>query len=281
MLISMKHTLKEAREKGYCVPALGIGNEHNLRACLRAAEEKQSPVILLVMYGNHPDIEYFGRIATDLARRAAVPVSIILDHGAKYEHAVSAIRAGFTDVMIDCSSLPYAENAAQVKEVVKAAHAVGVGVEAELGHVGSGSAGTEMNGEGAGDSVFTVPAEAVNFAAETEIDALAVSVGTAHGAYRGTPKLQFDLLQELREKVPVPLVLHGGSGTGDENLAKACRMGICKLNIAYDLYRGGIDHLLAHDVSGNGAYGLYRLLGQGIQEAAEHAIEICGSAGRA
>ena len=84
MLISMKHTLKEAREKGYCVPALGIGNEHNLRACLRAAEEKQSPVILLVMYGNNPDIEYFGRIATDLARRAAVPVSIILDHGAKY-----------------------------------------------------------------------------------------------------------------------------------------------------------------------------------------------------
>lgn len=281
MLISMKYTLKEAREKGYCIPALGIGNEHNLRACLDAAEEKKSPVILLVMYGNNPDIEYFGRIATDLARRAAIPVSIILDHGAKYEHVVSAIRAGFTDVMLDCSSLPYAENVARVKEVVKVAHAVGVGVEAELGHVGSGSAGTEMHGEGVGDSVFTVPAEAVDFVAETEVDALAVSIGTAHGAYKGTPKLQFDLLRQLREKVPVPLVLHGGSGTGDDNLMKACKMGICKLNIAYDLYRGGIDNLLAHDVTGNGAYGLYGLLAQGMKDAAEHAMEICGSVGRA
>lgn len=281
MLISMKYTLNEAREKHYCVPALGIGNEHNLRACLSAAEAKRSPVILLVMYGNNPDIEYFGRIATDLARRATVPVSIILDHGAKYEHAVAAIRAGFTDVMLDCSSLTYEENVAQVKEVVKVAHAVGVGVEAELGHVGSGSAGTELNGEGAGDSVFTDPQEAVKYVKETEVDALAVSIGTAHGAYKGIPQLQFELLRELREKVSVPLVLHGGSGTGDENLAKACKMGICKLNIAYDLYRGGIDNLLSHDVSGNGAYGLYKFLAQGMQEAAEHAMEICGSIGKA
>lgn len=281
MLVSMKQTLNEAREKGYCVPALGIGNEHNLRACLSAAEEKRSPVVLLVMYGNNPDIEYFGRIATDLARRVSVPVSVILDHGAKYEHVISAIRAGFTDVMIDCSSMPYEENVAQVKEVVKAAHAVGVGVEAELGHVGSGQAGTELTGEGQGDSVFTVPDEAVRFVEETGIDALAISIGTAHGAYKGTPKLQFELLKELREKVPVPLVLHGGSGSGDENLAKACKMGICKLNIAYDLYRGAIDSLQAHDVSGNGAYGLYRFLAEGIKEAAEHAMEICGSAGRA
>ena len=280
MLISMKYTLNTAREQGYCVPALGIGNEHNLRACLNAAEAKRSPVVLLVMYGNNPDIEYFGRIATDLARRATVPVSIILDHGATYEHAIGAIRARFTDVMIDCSSLPYAENVAQVKEVVKVAHAVGVGVEAELGHVGSGQTVSEISGEGNGDSVFTVPEEAVNFVKETEVDALAVSIGTAHGAYKGTPKLQFDLLQKLREMVSVPLVLHGGSGSGDENLAKACKMGISKLNIAYDLYRGGIDTLLAHDVSGNGAYGLYNYLSQGIQKAAEHAIDICDSAGK-
>lgn len=281
MLISMKYTLNEAKKGGYCVPALGIGNEHNLRTCLSAAEAKHSPVILLVMYGNNPDIEYFGRIATDLARRASVPVSIILDHGAKYEQAVSAIRAGFTDVMIDCSSMPYAENVAKVKEVVKTAHAVNVGVEAELGHVGSGLSLSESDEEGTGDNVFTIPEEAVAFVAETDVDALAVSIGTAHGAYKGTPSLRFELLQELREKVKVPLVLHGGSGSGDENLRKACKMGICKLNIAYDLYRGGIDNLLAHDVSGNGAYGLYRLLGEGIQTAAEHAIDICGSAGRA
>ena len=110
MLISMKYTMNKARQEGYCVPAFGIGNEHNLRACLSAAEEKKSPVIMLVMSMNNPDIEYFGRIATDLAIRSSVPVSIILDHGATFEEEIHAIRAGFSDVMIDASKLPYAEN---------------------------------------------------------------------------------------------------------------------------------------------------------------------------
>lgn len=281
MLVSMRKTMNEAREKGYCIPALGCVNEHNLHACLAAAEEKRSPVILLVMYGANPDFQYFGRIASDLALRATVPVSIILDHGAKYEHAVAAIQAGFTDIMIDRSSLPYEENVAQVRELVKIAHAVDVGVEAELGHVGMGMSGGDSSGEGTGDSVFTVPDEAVRYVAETGIDTLAVSIGTAHGAYKGVPKLQFDLLKELREKVPVPLVLHGGSGTGDENLAKACRMGICKLNVAYDLYRGAVDALSACDMSGNGVYGMYDIMAGGMKNAAMHVMDICGSAGRA
>lgn len=280
MLVSMKHTMKIAREKGYCIPALGCVNEHNLHACLAAAEEKRSPVILLVMYGANPNFDYFGRIATDLAIRASVPVSVILDHGAKYEHAVAAIRAGFSDIMIDRSSLPYAENVAQVKELVKIAHAVDVGVEAELGHVGMGMAGGESSGEGGGDSVFTVPEEAVRYVAETGIDTLAVSIGTAHGAYKGVPKLQFELLKELREKVPVPLVLHGGSGTGDDNLRKACSMGICKLNIAYDLYRGAVDMLLNNDMSGNAVYGMYDMMAAGMKTAAMHAMDLCGSTGR-
>lgn len=278
MLISMKHTLNKAREERYCVPAFGIANEHNLRACLAAAEEKRSPVIMLVMYQNNPDIEYFGRIATDLAIRSSVPVSIILDHGATFEEEIHAIRAGFSDVMIDASTLPYSENVAAVKEIVKIAHAVGVGVEAELGHVGM----NESFVEGEDDkSVFTVPGEAIRFVEETGVDALAVAVGTAHGAYKGTPELQFDLLKELREKVSVPLVLHGGSGTGDDNLRKAAQLGICKLNIAYDLYRGAIDALASKNTSGNGAYGLYQYLGIGIVGTANHFIDICGSEGKA
>ncbi len=281
MLISMKYTMNEAREKGYCIPALGCTNEHTLHACLAAAEEKRSPIILLVMYGNNRDFQYFGQIARDLALRASVPVSIILDHGAKYEHAIAAIQAGFTDIMIDRSSLPYAENVAQVKELVKVAHAVNVGVEAELGHVGTGLADGGSSGEGTGDSVFTVPSEAAAYVAETGIDTLAVSIGTAHGAYKGTPKLQFDLLKQLRETVPVPLVLHGGSGTGDENLRKACQMGICKLNVAYDLYHGALVALQNSDLSGNGVYGLYGIMGEGIKQAAMHVMDVCGSTGRA
>lgn len=278
MLISMKYTMAKARKEGYCVPAFGIGNEHNLRACLAAAEEKKSPVIMLVMSMNNPDIEYFGRIATDLAIRSSVPVSIILDHGATFEEEIHAIRAGFSDVMMDASQLPYAENVAAVKEIVKIAHAVNVGVEAELGHVGMNES---FDPSVEDNSVFTVPEEAARFVEDTGIDTLAVAIGTAHGAYKGTPKLQFDLLKKLRETVSVPLVLHGGSGTGDDNLRKAAQLGICKLNIAYDLYRGGIDSLAAKDTSGNGAYGMYAYIGAGITKTAKHFIDICGSEGKA
>lgn len=279
MLVPMIESMSKARTDGYCVPALGCSNEHNLHACLAAAEEKRSPVILLVMYGANPNFQYFGRICTDLARRSSVPVSIILDHGAKYEHAVAAIRAGFTDVMIDRSSLPFDENVAQVKEIVKIAHAVGVGVEAELGHVGSNLDGGETGK--ADESVFTVPEEAVRYVHETGVDTLAVSIGTAHGAYKGVPELQFDLLEQLREQVPVPLVLHGGSGSGDDNLRRACSMGICKLNIAYDLYRGAIDALESVDMSGNTVYGLYDIVANGIKDAAMHAMDLCGSVDKA
>lgn len=275
MLVSMIESMKLAREKHYCVPALGIANEHNLRAVLDAAEEKRSPVILLVMYGNNPDIEYFGRIITDLALRATVPVSVVLDHGAEYEHAIAAIRGGFTDIMIDRSSLPYEENVAQVKELVKVAHAVGVGVEAELGHVG-------FLGD-LSQNVFTVPSEAVSYVKETDIDALAVAIGTSHGKYKGKPDLQFDLLKELREKVPVPLVLHGGSGTGDDNLRKACELGITKLNVAYELYHGALEEIRSEAFKNDpwAEYGLYAYMAKGIKKVAMHTMDICGSAGKA
>ena len=273
MLVSMVQTMNEAKKAGYCVPAFGVGNEVNVRAVLDAAEAKRSPVILLVMAMNTPDMQYLGRICQDLGVRAGVPVSVILDHGATYEEAIRAIQAGFTDIMIDRSTLPYEENVAQVKELVKAAHAIGVGVEGELGHVGFG--------DNDAHNAFTVPSEAVDFVERTGIDALAVSIGTIHGAYKGEPNLQFGLLEELAAKVSVPLALHGGSGTGDDNLAQACRMGINKLNIAYDLYRGAIDAIQAVDCSGNGAYGLFAYIHDGIKKTAEHFMDVAGSTGRA
>lgn len=276
MLVSMIELMEKARKEGYCIPAPAIDNEHSLRAAIEAAEEKNSPVILISLYKVNPDICYFGRIITDLAIRSSVPIAICQDHGSTYEEAIWAIRAGFTDIMVDRSSLPFKENVAQVKEIVKVAHAVGVGVEAELGHVGFADNYNEDDSSG-----FTVPEEAIQFVEETGVDALAVAIGTAHGAYKGIPKLQFELLEELNKKVPVPLVMHGGSGTGEKNLKKACSMGISKLNISNDLKRGAIDNLNLHNTDKMGAYRLYPLLAEGYKDVLKNYIDICGSAGKA
>jgi fructose-bisphosphate aldolase class II len=276
MLISMIELMKKAREGHYCVPAIAVENEHSVRAAIKAAEEKRSPLIMISLFKVNPDICYFGRIVTDLAIRAGVPVAMCQDHGGTYEEAIWAIRAGFTDVMADRSTLSFEENIAQVSEIVRIAHAVGVGVEAELGHVGIAT-----NYEVDGTSGFTVPAEAVEYVERTGVDALAVAIGTAHGVYKGVPKLQFELLRELREKVPVPLVLHGGSGTGEENLKRACRMGICKLNISNDLKRGAIGNLNENCKDGMGAYAMYPLLFEGYKNVAAGYMDLCGSAGKA
>ena len=276
MLISMIELMKKAREGHYCVPAIAVENEHSVRAAIKAAEEKRSPLIMISLFKVNPDICYFGRIVTDLAIRAGVPVAMCQDHGGTYEEAIWAIRAGFTDVMADRSTLPFEENIAQVSEIVRIAHAVGVGVEAELGHVGIAT-----NYEVDGTSGFTVPAEAVEYVERTGVDALAVAIGTAHGVYKGVPKLQFELLRELREKVPVPLVLHGGSGTGEENLKRACRMGICKLNISNALKRGAIGNLNENCKDGMGAYAMYPLLFEGYKNVAAGYMDLCGSAGKA
>ena len=276
MYISMIELMKKAREGHYCVPAIAVENEHSVRAAIQAAEEKKSPLIMIALYTVNPDIHYFGRIVEDLAIRAKVPVAMCQDHGGTYAEAMWAIRAGFTDVMVDRSTLPFEENIAQVSEIVKVAHAVGVGVEAELGHVGMANQ-YETDGTGG----FTVPEEAIEFVERTGVDALAVAIGTAHGVYSGVPKLQFDLLAELREKVPVPLVLHGGSGTGDENLKKACQMGICKLNISNDLKRGAIANLNEKCKDGMGAYAMYPLLYEGYKNVAAHYMTLCGSEGKA
>ena len=276
MYISNIELMKKAREGHYCVPAIAVENEHSVRAAIQAAEEKKSPLIMIALYKVNPDIHYFGRIVEDLAIRAKVPVAMCQDHGGTYAEAMWAIRAGFTDVMVDRSTLPFEENIAQVSEIVKVAHAVGVGVEAELGHVGMANQ-YETDGTGG----FTVPEEAIEFVERTGVDALAVAIGTAHGVYSGVPKLQFDLLAELREKVPVPLVLHGGSGTGDENLKKACQMGICKLNISNDLKRGAIANLNEKCKDGMGAYAMYPLLYEGYKNVAAHYMTLCGSEGKA
>ena len=278
MLVSMVETMGKAREGMYCIPALSAANEITVKAAIETAEEKNAPLIMLYMHTskNPQDMLDYGYMATRLAERATVPVSIILDHGPNFETCMLAIRAGFSDVMLDKSSLPYEQNRDEVAAVVKVAHAVGVGVEAELGHVGTGDKYDQE-----GDTVFTRPDEAVSFLQESGADTLAVSVGTSHGVYKGTPKINFELLDELHRIVPAPLVIHGGSGTGEDNLYRMCRMGANKLNIANELMQGCVKGVETNDCTGFGAYGFFNYIHNGYKEVAAHMFDLCGATGQA
>lgn len=237
MLVTMKEILDKASREGYGVVAPNVINESTARACIDAAEELRAPLILDVAYPFHPDIVFLGRMLEEMAIRATVPIAINLDHGSSFEQALYAIRAGFTSVMVDRSTLSLEENIKQTKEIVKIAHAVNVSVEAELGHVGDGA---EYEKEG--KAYLTDPQEALLFYKETGIDALAISVGTAHGVYSGIPTLDFGRIQAIHDLLPIPLVLHGGSGSGDENLVKAINCGITKINIATDNFAAAVEY---------------------------------------
>lgn len=234
MYVTLKELLSRAEEGGYTVLAPNVFNLESLIAVVEAAELERAPVIIAIGESRLKDEQlqkYLPVVAKQMAEKATVPVGINLDHGKSYHELVLAIQKEFSSVMIDASMCPYEENVARTKEIVKIAHELGISVEAEIGHVGMGEDYTE---DGAKDGL-TEPEMAKRFAEETQVDALAVAVGTAHGVYKGTPKLDFDRLAEIHKIVDVPLVLHGGSGTGMENLIRATELGIRKLNINTEL----------------------------------------------
>lgn len=284
MLVSMKYLLDVANKNNFAVAAPNVNHEMNVRSVIQAAEEMNAPLIIDIAYSETYDIEFLGPLTKKLCEEASVPIAINLDHGgSRYKEfepclaeVMHAIRAGFTSVMVDRSSLPYEDNVEQVKYVSKLAHTLGVTVEAELGHVGSGSLYGDPN-----DTRFTEPEEAKRYIEETGIDCLAVSVGTAHGVYKGVPQLDYERLQKIKEITGAPLVLHGGSGTGDEKLRKACTMGINKVNVATDLYRSAADRVLATNLDGSNVYKLWPAIYDGWKDRLKELIEVFGSAGKA
>ena len=275
MLVTMNELLKRAKQEGYAVPACNIDNEHNLRAAIEAAEETDTGIILNTTPVANPDLVTFGQLAVELARRSRVNIALNLDHGKSFADCLLGIRAGYTSIMIDRSLLPFEENVKQVKEMVRICHALGISVEAELGHVGVGE---QYHTDG--HQAFTRVEEAVEYVKQTGVDALAVAIGTAHGVYKGTPRIHFDLLHELKEALDVPLVLHGGSGTGDGNLARCAREGINKVNLSNDLKRSAIENLIKEDLSGNAVYQLYPLLAEGFKNKIKHYIRLLGCEGK-
>jgi len=229
MLTDMKSILIDARKNRYGVAAADVWSESSIKAVIKAAEKEKAPVIIAI-YPAIADILEVGKIAVDLAKKSKITMAVHLDHGSTFAQAVQSVKAGLTSVMVDRSTLPFADNIREVKEIVKLAHAVGITVEAELGHVGQG-----FEYEQTKNTALTDPKQAVEFVKETGVDCLAVAVGTSHGVYKGKPEIHFDLLKNLRSVLDVPLVLHGCSGTGDENLKKAIECGITKLNLYTDL----------------------------------------------
>lgn len=229
MLVSMRELLLRAKEGKYAVAAANVFTGRTVEACFAGASEMKAPVIIACTpYVQMEELALAARMYEK--KYPDVTAALHLDHGKEYEDVQRALRCGFTSVMLDKSTLPYEENVKAVKEAVRAAHAVGVTVEAELGHVGKGAEYEETR-----DSGLTRKEEAAGFVKETGVDCLAVAVGTSHGVYKGNPHLNFELLSELSREVSVPLVLHGGSNTGEEKLKRAISFGIQKVNLSTDL----------------------------------------------
>ena len=236
MLVNMKEMLLNADRDGYAVMAVNSVNMEMARAVIEAANEEHSPIIVQMGRSQmaklaHPEDILPMIIA--MAERADVPVCLNLDHGPDFTTEVNAIHRGFTNVMIDASSLPYEENVRRTRIIADLAHASGITVEAELGHVGQAA-----DGDGRTADMYTNVAQAVDFVQKTGVDALAVAIGTAHGKYPAgfVPKLDFQRLAELKAALKMPLVLHGGSGSGDENIRKAVAGGINKINVCTDAF---------------------------------------------
>ena len=251
MLVTTKEMFEKSRKEGYAIVAPDFWDSNSCKAYVETAEELGVPVILSFAQAHSEmlSVEEALHIAKFYAEKASVPVAIHLDHGLDVETVKKAVDLGYTSVMIDASAQPYEVNVARTKEVCDYAHAHGVVVEAELGHVGSGDVITSENKEALADdhNIYTEVEMAKKFVEETGVDSLAVSIGTSHGLYKGTPVIDFDRLHELRAALPVPLVLHGGSGSGNENLERCATEGISKINVFTDFTVEAIESSKSED----------------------------------
>lgn len=280
MLVNMNEVLLPAREGRYAVGLFNAVNLELARGILAAAQRTGSPVIMgtaevLFPYGSLEEVSYY---LIPMAKKAGVPVVIHLDHGLKKETCLKALDLGFTSIMYDCSTDDYDTNVEKVREMAEIAHSQGATIEGELGHVGDNTDAAEADPS----FFYTDPGQARDFVEKTRVDALAVAVGTAHGAYKLPPKLDFDRIRAIKEQAKVPLVLHGGSGLTDEDFRKAIRAGISKINIFTDInvaaVRGARQHFVSDD---KGLTELIPAAVEAVERETAKKMELFGSCGRA
>ena len=280
-LVSMKEMLVKARKGHYAIGAFNIFNIESMEAVIEAAEEKRSPVIIAFaeMMKSSANIEYLSLVGKRIAQGASVPVALHLDHGKSYEYCLTALRHGFSSVMIDASLESLEDNINITKKVVGACKHLGISVEAELGHVGEGS----TYGDDSDDSYKTIPKEVKKFVAETDVDALAVSIGNAHGPYKKTPKIDHGRLIKLYQATKVPLVLHGGSGISDKVFKRVVKEGICKINIFTEMSQQAIANVKKLTNSGkyNWVMDFNATIKAGMKKVALKRMEVFGSTGKA
>lgn len=281
-LVTSKRMLEDAQKGNYAVTAFNIENMEMVQAVLETATELRAPVMIQTTPGTvkYAGVKMLAAMVHAAAMSCPVPVALHLDHGESFDLAVQALHAGYTSIMIDGSKLPFEENIAISKRVVEMSHAVGIPVEAELGKVGGKEDGLEVSEKSA---IYTDPAEAKEFVKQTGIDSLAVAIGTAHGFYKGEPKLDFERLGKIRKVVEVLLVLHGASGVPDDMVRKAVSLGISKVNFATELRaaltRGVRDALVDQSIIDPKKF----MAGgkKAVQEIVKQKINLCGSAGKA
>jgi fructose-bisphosphate aldolase class II len=305
MLVNPKEYLIRARREGWALGGFNVFDLESARAVIDAGEQTGAPLLVQTSEGavKHAGLENLVAIVRQLAGRTKAPVALHLDHGKSVELARAAVDAGYTSVMIDASRESYDENVRETRAIVSYAHPRGVHVEAELGTLG----GIEDLGEQAASSMLTDPAQAARFAADTEVDALAVAIGTSHGAYKfkGQPHLDFDRLQTISQHITQPIVLHGASslpadgvalaerygaklphaqGIPEDLIRRAVSMGIAKVNTDSDLRLAALGRLRQLLAERPDLFNLYELMGEvekAIQQATVERIAMLGSAGKA
>lgn len=243
MLVTSGDMLTKAQRNHFAIPSPDFWDSNSCRIFCRTAEELSRPLILSVAEAHSAmiTVDEAADLGKYYAERCDAPIALHLDHGMHFDVIEKAIKLGFTSVMIDASAESFDENVRRTSEVVELAHANGVCVEAEIGHVGTNPGNMANENE----SRYTEVTEAVAFSEATGVDSLAVSIGTSHGLYSGTPNINFMRLEDLREAVRVPLVLHGGSSTGDDNLHRCAIGGIAKINIFTDFIVAALDNVYA------------------------------------
>lgn len=276
-IISTKNILIEAQRGKYAVPAFNVYNLETLQAVLEATYKKGSPTIIATTPGtvNYAEMEYLVAIIKAAAKKYKIPIGLHLDHCSDIDFLKKCIMAGYKSVMIDGSLMTYEENVKVTKEVVRFAHKYDVTVEAELGRVGG--ADDEK------DNMLTDPKIALDFVKRTNVDSLAVAIGTGHGLYKFEPKLDFQRLRDIKKSIDIPIVLHGGSGVPEESIKKAIEYGICKVNIATELktpFAESIQDYFKENSESNDLRDYLKAGKSAVTKVAIDKIRICGSENR-
>ncbi len=284
MLVTMNEILPEAKKGHYAVGLFNAVTLELAQGIIAAAEETGSPVIfgtaeVLLPYNSLEDLSM---ILIPMAKRAKVPVVVHLDHGLHKETCLKALKLGFSSIMYDCSTDTYENNCARVKEMADIAHSYGASIEGEIGHIGGAEGAVTAEQQADASKFYTTPQEAKDFVERTGVDALAIAVGTAHGAYKLPPKLDFDRIKQIANTVSTPLVLHGGSGLTDEDFRKCIEMGISKVNIFTDINIAAVEAALANFTDmGKGIIDLLPSIREAIKLSVKEKMQLFGCCGKA